>query len=804
MKKIYIIALAALAASLFAVSCNKEQNAPDEPQVVETEQVTITATIPADLSKVAMDYSGDALELTWSVGDKIIVADHSNPSGNKQEFTLSSGEGTKSATFTGTAVSASSYDISLTSNWPANILAQSQPSDGSTAGLGYMVTLTNVNTYEDVSFSSSWATSKGGTFAQSGALHVQISLPSDVAETVNLVTMSADKNIFGTTGTMTVTIAAQEDNGDPDVLDVYATIPPTGVSIPSGTGLLFKFGSTNPSHSVYTRYYKTSSVLNLAAGQLSKIYLTGTDIDKFAGKDDDGTAEHPYLIADKYQMQAMSSLMASDETKYFKMVNDIDLDGIAWTSLNNAANYKKGINFDGDGHTISNLTCTSGDYPSFFGVLYGTAKNVTFEGAKITSTDSNAGVVGGYIGTVVESVSYDGICTGITISNASVSVSVSAEKKGRNAGAFAGQVGTATSSISDCHITGTTTVTNTAASGASSASNAGGFIGYTDKAATISGCTVSGTVSVTMNTTKTGCSAGGFIGNLGGAATISGCTVAANIDNPSSYYLGGFVGQIGAADVAATFTNCAFLGGTLTAGRNAATNNPVGGFIGRMATNAGASFTNCYVDGAVITATKSGRVGGFSGDGGTGATANTFTSCYVKNTTISGAQHVGGFAGTLYGVANKCHVESTTITANNNNVGGFAGYLENGSTTNCYTLATVIGGTYENIGGFVGQCKKGANVPGSVTYCFANGTVSGSAASVGAFIGGVTAVPNSVTKNIAWNGTLPFVGSAGSLDVSTAITDNYTGTTGTISGQATTLGWDDTIWNLSGSVPTLK
>ena len=50
MKK-YLVVMAAVAAALLAVSCNKEQNTPDEPQqTVAGEQITITASIPAEVS----------------------------------------------------------------------------------------------------------------------------------------------------------------------------------------------------------------------------------------------------------------------------------------------------------------------------------------------------------------------------------------------------------------------------------------------------------------------------------------------------------------------------------------------------------------------------------------------------------------------------------------------------------------------------------------------------------------------------------------------------------------------------------
>lgn len=803
MKKYLIASIALLA----VVSCAKEAQAPEQAPE-GGKQITISATIPTDgLTKVDFDEGGnytDGLKLTWTAGDQITVTDASNPS-NTQVFTLTDGEGTASGTFTGTALAAaSSYNIVYDSFGTGfNYAEQTQATDGSTDHLKYAAILSGVSSYTSFSFDETWASTNGGSFASSSVLRLRANIPFNL-EDVKAVYIKSDAAIFAGGKEIKVNITTPAGAGEPELLTVYAALPAGDQAIPAGTGLVVQFQRSDKAYDKYTSY-RTLGAMTLKSGKVNSIGLdcnNDQDITKYANKvlDDIGTVDNPYLIGDQHQMNALRAKLVSGKTTYIKVVDDIDLTGIDWEPLNYEGTYDKGVNFDGGNHTIANLSVgTSYNYPSFFGVVNGTVKDVTFESPAITGGSYNTGVVGGYIGTG----SYNGTCSGITVSNATVSVTVDASAKGRNVGAFAGQIGTNGSSITDCHVSGVTSVLNTTPSSASSASNAGGFVGFTDKTASITDCTVSGTVTVTMSTTKNGCSVGGFIGNAGAAATFERCTAAADVSNPSSYYTGGFVGQVGAV-TAARFIDCAFLGGELTAGRNSVTNSPVGGFVGRVTTNAGASFTGCYVDGAHITATTSGRCGGFLGDGGTGATANTFTSCYVKNSTVSAAQFAGGFAGTLYGVASKCYVESTTITANNDNAGGFAGFLENGKATNCYTSATVNGGTYANIGGFVGQQKNGGNVTGEVKYCFANGTVSGSATSVGAFIGGVTAVPTSVTKNIAWNGSLLLVGSDGGLDISTAITGNFCGTSGTISSQATTLEWDTDIWDLSGDVPVLK
>ena len=559
MKKYFVI-MAAVAAALLAVSCNKEQNTPDEPQqTVAGEQITITASIPADLSKVGLAYTGSALHPTWATGDKIRVADHDNAS-NYQDFTLTAGEGTQNGTFSGTAVSATSYDITIVNatSWPGNVLAQTQAEDESTAHLGYTVALTGVNTYEDIAFTSAWASSKGGTIAQSGALHLSATLPSGVAAKVNNVTMVADKNIFGTTGTMSIAITTPKDNGTANTLDVFASIPPTGVTIPSGTGLLFKFGTNDDAHSVYTRYYLTSSALNLAGGQLSKISLTGTNTDKYAGKDDDGTASHPYLIADKYQMLAMKDLLVSGQTKYFKLVDNIDLNGVSWTSLN--PDDDSAIDFDGNNFTLSHLN------KPLFTYLDGKLSNLTVSDAAINGGTSN------YYGVLARTVSEGKQCD---LSNISV-IKSTLSAKGSSGGFIGRMIATKSCSMTNCSadvdVTGTyyylgglvgqvynCTFTNCSSTGdvTTSSHYAGGLIGLANNTIRIEKCYTTGNIVTSAGSLA---NHGGIVGHTlaTGNLTIINCYSTGNIGTDTyktRRWCGGILGATTAGSTI-NITNC--------------------------------------------------------------------------------------------------------------------------------------------------------------------------------------------------------------------------------------------------------
>lgn len=828
MKKIYVFALASIAAVCSVVSCAKLEDNHTLEVPGEGELVTITASIPDDgITKVSFDQQANAgaIKLYWEAGDQITVTDASK-STNTQTFTLTSAPGSKTGTFSGTALtgSPSSYNITYDATSGFDYADQTQAADESTAHLRYVASLNGVNKYNDFTFSQSWATANGGgTFAPSSVLRLRTKLPAALVGNVQAVIFKADAAIFNGAGEIKVNLTNKADAGESGILTVYASFPAGDVAIPAGTKLCVQYQVS--STSAYTAFRIFTAAKTLQGGKVNALNFDCSDISQLISGV--GTSASPYLIGNANQMDAMHCLTEAGKIIYFKQTANVNLTGVNWTPLNPTSPYDKGINYDGQNYTISNLHCESSTYPSFFGVLYGLAKNVTFEAPVITGTNTNVGVIGGYVGTG----SYDGVASGITVNNAIVSLTVSSGK-GRHAGGFAGYVGTADSSMSDCHVTGTTTITNNVAAGVTSACTSAGFLGYTDKAISITNCIVSGTVDVTMNTTKTGCSVGGFIGALGAAATINGCTAEANVNNPSSYYTGGFIGQ--ASTAGTSFTDCAYLGGTVSVERDN-TNSPAAGFIGRTTNDVVINFTRCYVDGATINASKSGRIGGFVGDAGNsvvftkcyvqnstisvtgsngqrvgGFVGNTngdtstgsFTECYTKSVNVSGGLNTGGFGGVFYKAASKCHVDGGTITAGANQVGGFAAYPEKAMITNCYVTsdATINGGTYDNVGGFIGICK--ANT--TVSSCYEAATVNGTGTGVGAFIGYVDAAPTSYTKNIAWNGTRAFYGGIKDGVDDTTITGNYTGTSGTISSQATTLSWDPTVWDLSGSTPTLK
>lgn len=552
MKKSIIFLMAAFAAALLSVSCNKEQNFSGEPQS-EDGLVTITATIPQEITKVTGAYDGSKMALTWEDTDAITVKNAADES-KSVVFTYVSGAGTNSAKFAAGDVSAlagaTSFNISY-NGLPGSFASQTQASDGDTGHVKYSVALNGVDSYQDIAFTSAWASAHSGTLAQSGALHLHATLPSGVAAVVNSVNMKA--------GALSINVAlsSQTDTGSDDAIDIFATLPASNVVIPAGSDMLVSFGTTDDSHSVYTRYYEIPSTLTLQAGKLNRINLTCTNTDKYAGKDDDGTAAKPYLIADKYQLAAIADLLSTENKKYFKLVDNITVS--SWKNIN--CNEKGAIDLDG------NNKCITGLNKPLFEFFNGKAYNLTISDAVITATGNN------YYGVFARTVDGANSCelTNVSIINSSLS------SKG-TVGGLVGKIDSTTPCVltncsADVDVTGT-------------GYYLGGLVGQVTNG-TISHCSATGDVSTSTHY------ASALIGYTVNTVTVEKCYATGNIiptaTNTANH--GGIVASIGASSVL-TVGNCYYTGhmGTNTY----KTRRWCGGILGATAAGSTISVTNGY------------------------------------------------------------------------------------------------------------------------------------------------------------------------------------------------------------------
>lgn len=738
MKKIIILLSVALAA--LAVSCNKVTPQDSTPDAPKGEKITITVSLSDALSKVSLTQDSEdpdgAIKVAWEATDKIFVIDASNPN-NFEAFSIVAGsidtEKPYTATFEGTAPDASSFNIlyGATSVSAANSFnsEQSQTGNASTDHLQYKALISGVSSIENIEFSKTWAETNGGSFSQNGALRLRIQVPAEVTSVAS-VSLKAPSAIFSGSETITIKFNASVEpvNG---IITAYAMLP-MGDAIEVAEGNFEVTIATAEEN----EYYKTFSpgAISFKPGQTNAIKLnkSGFSNNLFAGGT--GIEGDPYLIATAKHMQNMHIVMKDNAVIYFKMIDDIDMTDVEWVSLNNSGSFSKGINFDGDNHTISNLTVGDGSaYPSFVGVLNGTIKNVTFDTGTITANSNTAGVLAGYIGSSSANPTVSGNISGITIKNYTVTGSK------QRLGGIAGYANVVTGDITDCHVFDTTV--------SSSADRVGGLFGQVDKNITLSECSSDGViVSGSLNI-------GGLVGVNYGAITGSSskATVSStNTDASKIINVGGFVGYH-----TGSITNST---ATCSIGQDTAqTGVYVGGFVGQIIESG--IIQESEAEGSISVNGSSTK--GTTGNAG-GSYAGGFVGCLVKGTVIGCSANVsvtanghynGGFCGKLGGGGIEKSCAKGTINGSAQNNGGFIGWIgtsEAVSVTNCYSSGNNTS-TNQREGGFIGLIESNYMV--TISNCYATGTVSGSFG-IGGFVARISNANCKIENCAAWHSSV--------------------------------------------------
>jgi lysophospholipase L1-like esterase len=599
----------------------------------------------------------------------------------------------------------------------------------------------------------------------------------------------------------------------------------------------------------------------------------------------DGTKERPFVIDNAARLEEFMNVykdaaQPADKNKfkfYACMIADVDASEIKWTPLNASGSFYKAIDFDGKGHTISNLTA-SGTYASFAGVLYGSVRNVTFSNATINGGSANCGVVAGFLGTN----GLPGSCENVVVTNSTVTGT-------RYVGGFAGVTRT-TGNVTGCRVENTTLTSTSYIAGFAAYVDLGsedkydvpaifrdchvsdvtinqnntsggdiytaGFVGYTSYGSSFIDCSVKATIIANKNNAadKTLNDVGGFLGRsastmgptcinshvlagttitakatrVGGfvgysevATTYNGCSSAAVITNAGNY-TGGFAGYacgssmfkectasgnvtgaqqtggfIGYAENA-SFTDSKYEKGTVTSTYTGKTGHSAG-FCG-YATK-GISFNGCLVENATVSAPTAQRIGGFVGQLGASYNAAnniTLSQCGVKETAVTGSTNTGGFVGVQYEAIDRSYVSGGKVTAKANQCGGFSAYVQQGGPVDCYTTAAVDGGSYSAVGGFAGVAYVA-----TISSCYSAGAVQCSGSNVGAFVGQCAEQNGgkpTIENCIGWHASLPFYGVN---TVGATITNCYAGVEGSVSSQASSLGWNASTWDLSVSLPVL-
>ena len=504
----------ALVAGLAALSCGKEAGKElPAPQQAE-DLITIRAVMPDAATKAGAHVG---FSWYWSAGDKLAVTGAEET----QIYTIKDGFSSKYAEFTGRPVAGENFTISFPENAASTDWSkQTQVGNGGVDHLKYTAELAGVDDYLSFSFTPEWAQEHGGSIRQSGVLKMVIALP-DTVTAVKGVSLAAEEELFfrGNGDTKVKKLDLTVEDAEPDAQHTFTAWLTTSwneVTVPEGTVLVVSVktaGTTIEKEVTFSH----DAVLMTGVVNVFNVDATGWVLPSHyaSGK---GTEAKPWVIMTPEQIQYMYDDMADGETRYFKLGADIDMTGISWKPLNAEGSFEKRIDFDGDGHTLSNFSIVSTadapiSYASFFGVLYGKCYNVKFVNASVVATKDGAGILGGYCGTAGKpgEVSH---------------VSVQGSIKG------AGKIGGLFGNVREATITACSAEVDIDATG----QNVGGIFGIDAGIVTVSDCWTAGTIV----------SASSLVGGIGGdmkttGSSIYNCYSTASVT--TQYLFGGIVGR---------------------------------------------------------------------------------------------------------------------------------------------------------------------------------------------------------------------------------------------------------------------
>ena len=766
----------ASAVALSAISCAKESE--DHVNDGTKNKITITASLPDELvTKVKFEAGESVIKPSWEQTDVIRII---SETGKSETYSIKEING-KTATFEGNELEGTGFTAIYPGNYETaealgnrSYTGQVQKGNGSTAHLQLNAMATGLSDISNISFADAGA-------KLNGAVKLYVKMPEYVTSPTE-VSLSAASDIFftdnaGSARSSSLGLSLENVDISADhIFTAYLMSSWTEASIETGTELTLTVKAEGVS---IKKSFTVEKSVNLAGGHLNIIQLNAENWNTVL--EGAGTESDPYRLSATRDLLAMKAALVKGQMTYFKLMNDIDMSSIEnWDPLNPNDPYDLGIVFDGGGHSLKNLKSKGKTYSSFFGVLYGKCHNVKFVDAEIVSASkSGAGIIGGYIGTggkpaIVSEVEASGIIT--------------CNGKGQSVGGLGGNAREAT--IENCTVNVNVSNPMGAGSAWDKRNMAGGIAGKTiGSEVTIKNCVVRGIVEITEGTSWT--------------------------------YTGGIVGWQG--DAGAEIKDCEVYATVKSAGER------VGGIVGHYQ---GGTLSGCKFYGKVNAATQyAGGIAGISGG------VASIKSCMVSGE-IEGVENCGGIIGKN---ENKLTVEDCIFSGKLKGfqrLGGIVGdLLSSSSVKRCFVSGAVDG--WGCIGGVVGRaCNGGWKADGSdyensIESCIVwlnNMTATRPAsdtntkASSGAVVG-FTATKNVLKdclRKIGMKLTAEFysnvydqenAGPSNPLVISESsvpadyIIFPYHGKAASgsnASAIAQGLGWDASIWDLSGAEPKLK
>lgn len=488
---------------------------------------------------------------------------------------------------------------------------------------------------------------------------------------------------------------------------------------------------------------------------------------------------------------------------------------------------------------VPNLTngSTGDDYARSGGFVGYTQTSASFENCSVDVTVEGAGnCIGGFAGYVTGTTTFKDC-----VNNKAIVTSTFTAGQAKTGG-FVGAADSG-KTFTNCDAEVTVTVSN---------SDAGGFAGYIEGTQTFTGCDVKTTLvskgseknrcggfvgwNAGTKTTYTNCHVlegstlkdestntanhngnyGGFIGfgdTTGTELIITGCSAIVDVDGGSSQYNSCFVSYLGYKSTT-SITDSYAVGNVTTR-----TRNYTGGLIAATVADAEVTITNCHYIGTV-DATGS-YVGGIVG----GPSGKLVLSKTYSAGTMKGGAYVGGLIGAAMNVninVTDCY-SASTITTTNQQCGGLVGTTTTGITiARCYASGNVSS-TVSGSAGIIGRVQKSSSVTDCIAWnaeitCgrtaydkYAPGAIAGCAQQAGTYANCWRRADMTLTDPFVslWDqpdyvNAMPPLPSYSSATHQQSYHGKAAPADATVSSVARELGWDETIWDLSGDFPTLK
>ncbi len=686
MKNLKLYALAALAASAFLVSCNKE-TVTDTPSV-KTPISFVAFGEPQ--TKVTLDFSQTA-NVRWLDNDLIAVFDGTA----QNQFSIAPETNTgESATFSG-EVTAGATNLYAVSPYSA---AVSQSGTNLTVTVPSSQTISSSTNVDPAALVQVGIVDNGSIEFKQVCGLLKITVSGD-----NVREIIVNGNAIA--GTATVAAGNGEMSSSSSTSDSITLSYEGGSNFPAGTYYAAVLpGTTSAGHfSIQLVSTYGATWVKTAASAVTFKRLKGLDAGNI-----DGSASFARHITNKDELFAWGAAMGKESGVTVYIDNDIDCGSDPWTYSGSFDGVLEGQN-----HKIYNFIAQQPEGACMFGALTGSIKDLVIGSSDGSSWDNTS--IFRHAETGLESAVYIApvalLGDGASISNVTNFAKVEATSATDTrvfVGGLVGHLGTNWSAtMTNCKNYGN--LVNNSTYGGTDQSRMGGIMAQCNGSLTASNLENHGNLT---STNGWNAFVGGLCGDLAVGSVISGTNVNnGNISvtgNGAKKYIGGCFGSMRGSSISSCTNN-----GTVTVDVCTSVNNHIGGITGLLQSKTN-SITDCHNTNTISCGSSlSGRTylggitGGCNGDS-VSSDGITISSCTnsgaVKNN--GGASDIGGIAGQIAPAAasitvtisdcfNSGAISSTVAEGNgsnnNLNIGGIAGQLDPTSDTSKHNTYIVSG-----------------------------------------------------------------------------------------------------------------